>query len=247
MQKNIKTYVNLCRYENNPFRYIMKLSINTYQTKEIVKGLAKKLNTEVKSNYLEELLDIPQKYGKGRILGFDFSDGVGLLLFDCTLKKDCTLLFNKTLESPLLFNFSVESTVYLHYYNSESTQHSLKSLHSTITACPKKTSESFLFKGNKKLVYACVLIDRKKFTSKIDSGLFKMSKKMKTIFSDTNGEKLFFNQTKYTLSSSKKIQEIIQDQQTGLERSVFLEGITLELLSIQINQLKNTESTSKGY
>ncbi|MEA1897438.1 MAG: AraC family transcriptional regulator [Bacteroidota bacterium] len=223
----------------------MKLSLNTYQTKQIIEKLAEKFNTDTTSNYLEEILNVPKKYGEGRILGFDFSDGVGLLLFDCSLKKDCVFLFDKDLQSPLLFNFMVEGSI-THSYNNHNTQYSLIPLQSTITSNPKNSSEEFVLQGNESLIFASIIIDREKFGKKIESGEDQMSKTMRDIFLDIKTKNSFFYETDYSISSSENIQDILQNKYIELVRSIYLEGITLELLSRQIKVFKDNLETSTG-
>jgi len=217
----------------------VELKVKTYNPNLIVEEIGKALNTKTKKGYIEEVIHLPNDVGEGRILGFKFSDGVGLLLIDCTFKQKIKFEFDESLLSPLLFSFtSLGSLTHISNYGNN---HSLLSpFQSTISANPLGSSNVFIFPPNEKVVFSCIVIDRQKFKKKIDAGFGNISEKVKSIFLDTNSEKPFFYQTNYSMSSSIHLQEVIDNEIMDFTRSVYLEGITLELLSSQINQFKNS-------
>jgi len=221
----------------------LELNVNTYNPSLLIKTIGKALNTKTKTEYVEEALSLPKKNGEGRILGFNFSDGVGLILFDCIFKQKMTLIFNETVMSPLLFNFIATGSV-THINNHECNHHTLNPLQSTITSNPIGSSEVLIFQPKEKVVFSCIFIDRQKFKQKIDAELDEIPEKMKSIFLDTAAEKPFFYQTNYSMASSIHLQTVINNDHIDLARSVYLEGITLELLSSQIKQFKNSVSTT---
>lgn len=221
----------------------MELKVKTYNPNLLVKELGNAFNTKTKTEYVEEGLFLPKKYGEGRILGFCFSDGVGLLLFDCTFKQKCTIIFDKPLLSPLLFNF-ISTGGITHITNHENNHCTLNPLQSTISANPKDSSEVFIFQAKEKVIFSCIMIDRQNFKQKIESAIDNIPEKMKLVFLDTLTERAFFYQTNYSMASSIHLQSVINNEQIDLARSVYLEGITLELLSSQIKQLKNSVSNT---
>ncbi len=220
----------------------MKLNIKTYIPNLLVKSIAKELNTKTDTSYVEEMLLLPKKYGEGRILGFNFSDGVGLLLFDCTFKQKFTITFNKSLLSSLLFNFISTGSV-VHISNHENSNFTLGSLQGAISANPIGSPEVFIFQPKEHIIFSCIMIDRQIFKHKIDAGIKKISNKVESIFSDTLAEKPFFFQTNYSMASSIHLQSIINSESVDLATSIYLEGITLELLSALVKQFKNNTST----
>lgn len=221
----------------------MKLYLDTYNPSIIVKTIGKALNTATKTEFVEEGLYLPKKYGEGRILGYNFSDGVSLILMDCTFKQEMTIIFNQTLLSPLLFNF-VSAGGITHINNQENNHYMLNPLQGTITANQMGSSETFIIPARDKLVFSCILVDRLNFKPKLDVGLDENPKKVQSIFLDTQTEKPFFYQTNYSMASSIHLQSVLNHEHIDLAQSVFLEGITLELLSNQIKQFKNSVSTT---
>lgn len=221
----------------------MEISIKTYNPNLLVKSIGKALEASTKTKYVEEGLFLPKKYGEGRILGFNFSDGVGLLLFDCSFKQRCAITFDKSLLSPLLFSFSSTGTV-KHISNNENNHYTLNPLQSTISANQRDSSEAFIFQPKEKVVFSCIMINRQNFKQKIDAGMDEMPEKVKSVFLDRLTEKSFFYQTNYSIASSIHLQSVLNNDHVDLARSVYLEGITLELLSNQIKLFNNSVSTT---
>lgn len=211
----------------------------------IVKTIGKALNIATNSKYVEEELFLSKKYGEGRILGFKFSDGVGLLLFDCMFKRRCTVVFDKSLLSPLLFNFVSTGSI-THISNYENNHYMLNPLQSTISGNQMDSSEAFIFQPKEKIVFSCIMINREDFKHKIDVESNKMPEKMKSVFLDTLTEKSFFYQTNYSMASSIHLLSVLNNSHVDLARSVYLEGITLELLSNQIKLFNNSVSTTSA-
>ncbi len=223
----------------------MELNVKTYNPNLLVKSIGKALKTKTKTEYVEEEILLHKKFGEGRILGFNFSDGVGLLLFDCNFKQKCTIIFDKSLLSPLLFNF-ISTGGITHISNHENNHYSLNPLQSTISANQIGSSETFIFQPKEKVVFSCIMIDRQNFKQKIDAGIDKMPEKVKSVFLDSFTKKTFFYQTNYSIASSIHLQSVLNNSHVDLATSVYLEGITLELLSNQIKLFNNSVATTSA-
>ena len=220
---------------NGPLRTEMELHITDYHPHNYIKQIAEGLNNESKRDCLEEILELPKKFGKGTITGFEFSDGVGLLFFDCMLREDWILSFPEDIPSALQFNFSVKGGI-KHFYDDHNIQYFLNPLQGTITANPLKSKQNIQLPGNQELVFACLIIDRQLYREKIECIVDSMPDKLRAVFEDTEGKNSFFYQGNYSITSSECIQEIRNDEHEGLVRSTYLEGVSLELLSYQAKQ-----------
>jgi len=219
----------------------MKISTTPYSAHQLVKLFSQQIGASCKTDCLEVVLRIPQKYGKGILRGFEFSDGISLILLDCVLKDDLTILFERSIP-PIQFNFSVKGGI-KHFYNSGSIQYFLNPLQGTITSDLIDCENGFQFPGNQEVTFACLMIEREQYLKKIDCILEKMPPKLQSVFTDSNAKTAFFYQGNYSITSSECIQTILTDEHTGLVRSTYLEGVTLELFSGQIKQFKDDLAT----
>ncbi len=120
---------------------MLKFRQNKYHPHRFIKTLASQLKATSRTDCLEEILELPDKYGTGILTGFDFSDGISLLLFDCTFKEDWVILFDNNNLFPLQFNFSVKGGV-KHFFNHHDIQYYLNALQGTITANPQDSRQT---------------------------------------------------------------------------------------------------------
>lgn len=215
----------------------MKITNAAYSPHDFIKAIAQQIGEKSKTDCLEEILNLPTKLGQGTISGFQFSDGVGLILLNCTFQKDWTILFERTIP-PIQFNFSIAGGV-KHFYNNDSIQYYLNPLQGTITSDIPNSRHGFQFPCNQQITFACLMIEREKYIQKIDCILEQMPNRLEHVFSDTKAKHPFFYQGNYSITSSECIQTILTDKHAGLVRSTYLEGITLELLSGQVKQFRD--------
>ncbi|MFK7981985.1 MAG: hypothetical protein AB8G86_18545, partial [Saprospiraceae bacterium] len=216
----------------------MEFEIEKYNAHGIIKDIARKLGTKSRTDCLEEIIELPKEYGKGKIVGFSFSDGVSLLIFNCQLKDDWILVFENDAPAPLQFNFNMKGNI-KHFFNRKSIQYQLNPLQGTITAHPAGSSQTFQLPHNTDILFNSLLIDRKKYSRKIKCILDQMPASLADIFTDTDAKESFFYQSNYSLSVAGCIKKITQDKNEGLVRSTFLEGKVLELFSKQVKQYQD--------
>lgn len=213
----------------------MKLTFDKYHPHSFIKTLAKQLGTTSHTDCLEEIIELSAPLGRGKIIGFIFSDGIGFVVFDCMMNEDWVLEFTDASPAPLQFNFEIEGEIW-HSFNNGDIRYHLNPLQGSVTACPNKSTQQFTLPGKRKIVYASLLIERKRYLDKIDCIVEKLPAKLQTIFSDTKSEKTFFYQGNYSIAAAECINKIVKNEQKGLIRSTYLEGKALELLSRQIKQ-----------
>lgn len=216
----------------------MIFDIKKYNAHEIIKEIAKKLGTNSRTDCLEEIIDLPKEFGKGRIVGFNFSDGISLLIFNCQLKKDWTLVFKDDTPAPLQFNFNMKGNV-KHLLNNYSIHCQMNPLQGTITANPANSSQTFQLPQHTEILFNSLLINRKKYAKKIACILDQMPESLGNVFKDTVANKPFFYQSNYSISIADCIKKITEDKNEDLVRSTFLESKALELFSKQIKQYKD--------
>lgn len=215
----------------------MVFNITQYNRHNIVKDIAKSLDLTPTSDCLEQTLTIPRKLGSGKIMSFSFENGIGFFVLKAKLKEDWTLVFANDAPAPMQFNFVVKGTV-KHYLRNDSIQYHLNPLQSSITAHPSGSSQRFKFLSGEELLFATLLIDRKRYAKRAECFLKETPKQLAALFKDVEAKKSFCYQGQYSICMAACIRKIMQDKNIGLTRSVFLESKILELFSMQIKQYK---------
>ncbi len=215
----------------------MLLKFENTQPLALVKALAEQLEVTVQGNCVEETLVLGSSHGEGRITGFDFGAGLGLLVIYATLKEDWELLIEQA--SPALqFNFCVAGKV-RHFLQNKEIQYQLLPLQGSITANKAECQESFFFPAHTELIFTHLIVEREAYLQRIDCLVDEMSEELSTIFKDVNGKRAFLYQSNYSLAIAEIIKRIINDKNEGLVKSALIESKTLELLSKQLKQFND--------
>ena len=216
----------------------MRFEIDNYHPHEIIKKFASKSQVNSRRDCLEECFELSKDMGSGKVVGFRFSDGVSLLVFDCTLVEDWEILMYSNKPAPLLFNFNISGEVW-HSFNENYIHYHLNPLQGSITSAPGQIEQIYKLPGQEKLLFAILTIDRALYLKKIDCILEKMPINLQGLFEDVKSNRPFFYQGNYSIAASELIKKIIDDQHTGLVRSAYIEGKALELLARQVKQYKD--------
>lgn len=216
----------------------MTVHLTTYHPHQIIKELALKLDTTSKVDCLEEIIELPKEIGEGRIVGFSFSDGVGMLVFDCVFKEDIEFVYKWENRVPLQLHFNVAGG-FQHNFGGNRMQYYLNPLQGSVTANESQQVQRFKFSSNVAVVYNTILIDRDAYYDKVECIFEKMPPELVKVFSDLKGEDLFYYHSNYSIAASEIITKIIKDDNEGLVRSAFLEAKALELISKLIKQYKD--------
>lgn len=216
----------------------MKFEIKKYHPHLLIKSLAKQLQVKSRTDCLEEIIDLPNKYGEGKITGFHFSDGISFIIFNCTFKQDWELHFINDFPAPLQFNFDIEGQVW-HTLNFGNIRYQLNPLQGSITSCPTNSTQSIKLPGKRKILFTSLFIQREEYLEKIGCLLDKMPEKLATIFTAIKAPNPFFYQGNYSVAASECIKKITTNRHEGLVRSTYTEGKVLELLSRQVKQFKD--------
>lgn len=219
----------------------MEITVSKYHPYSFIKTVAKQLNTISERDCLEERINLPQKIGTGKIFGFSFRNGPGIIIFDCILKQGLILKMKSELLSPLQFNFSVEGKV-RHNFQNGSLRYQLGSLQSSITAATDGSLQSFAFPQNKRITFAILVVNRKKYLPIAECHFSKMNQKLAEAFKDVGSKNTFFYQSDFSIAVSRSIKKIILDKHSGLARSIYIESLVLELLSKQIKRVEDNLS-----
>lgn len=184
----------------------MKLELKKYHPHLLIKSIAEQLEVKSRTDCLEEIIDLPPKYGQGEIIGFCSSDGISLIVFNGTFNQDWELNFSNDFPAPLQLNFNIEGEIW-HNLNHGDILYQLNPLQGSITSCPTGSAQSIQLPGKRKILFTTLLINRKKYLEKIDCIVDTMPEKLATVFTDVKAKKPFFYQGNYSVAASECIKK----------------------------------------
>ena len=93
------------------------IKVNSLPLKEVIRDLAKCFETTFEESCNYYSLNIPEDKGSGNIRGINFTNGMGILLYDCIFLEDVEIQFIVNDIHPLKFLFCSEGTLYHRFEN----------------------------------------------------------------------------------------------------------------------------------
>jgi len=202
---------------------------------EVAQDIAERLNTDFERENNDIWLNIPKEVGQGTIRALAFSHGVGILNLEVNLKKEVRFEFNQAWIQPLKIIFNRKAP-FVHQFSGEDEAHKIEHLESAIISCTSRNGNVITLPANEPICLFNLELNRKLFEEKIVSFLPEMNAELESLFRDVNGVNLFFYKGNYSLDIARCIEEIGDHEDTGLMKSVFIEGKCYEILAHYLRQ-----------
>jgi len=208
----------------------MKHDLTGYTASDIISTIAAQLEANVQKNCMETSIQVSKRFGKGTIRGFDFMNGIHLVLFDIKVKTDWTLNFESNKPPSIIFKSNVKAGVW-HSFDDGFISYQLNSQQCSITANTSGAQEVFCLAANNPILFCMVMIDRKKYLKKIECYVDHLPLKLEEMYNDIEAKQAFFYEGNYSLSITDIVQDIVQDTNKGIARATFMEGKALQIVS----------------
>lgn len=209
--------------------------------KDVLRDLAKEMETKCLEDCNLYMVHIPEQYGKGCIQGINFNEGIGLLRYDCTFKEDFEIQFIVNEVHPLKFMFCEEGR-FQHYFQDSEKIHLVEELQNIIVASNKNRGHIVRFKGGRRTLINNLEIDRKRFGEIRKCEISKLKPGLRNIFEDIDGKNYFYRLGSYSLQMADIFQRIKKFDSSDFERNLMLHGQSYNIFLIQIQEYYDQES-----
>lgn len=216
------------------------VKVNSLPLKEVIRDLANCFNTNFEESCNYYSLTIPENIGSGTIKGISFTNGMGILLYDCTLLEDVEIQFTVNDVHPLKFLFCSEGTLY-HRFENETNHHDIESYESAMVASNHNHGHILRFKKNLKTTIESLEISRREFIGKIDCDLDELNLDLQNLFNDIKARKVFYHKGYYSLKLSDLFNEIKTIEHKNFLLKMFLEGKSYQILTQQLLQYEDDQ------
>src|SRR5690554_1892471 len=203
--------------------------------KNVIENLAQELGTTVEKNCQEYSLRVPEKYGRGKIMGVNFQKGMEILLYNCYFYEDLEIRFIVDEIHPLKFLFC-ESGEVNHRFENGTKFHKLDVYENIIIASCRKNGHILQFKGKTQVKINSLEIDRKKFGVAMNCELKDLGPRMELLFRDIKAENSFFHHGNYSLHMADLFLDIENSSRKDFISRISLEGNAYKMLSLQLLQ-----------
>ncbi|MUP46082.1 AraC family transcriptional regulator [Gramella sp. BOM4] len=214
------------------------IAIKKIAAKDIIPIISDEFQTDYEEAYGEYFLKIPSKFGRGRVSGINFPNGVGLFKFEVQFKESQCFNFCSKKIHPFKFMYVIEGEIN-HQFNDEEITHEIKSGQSVILGANYKSGNKILFPKRQKLQIIVLDIDRKKFVDQLTFPLSEMNEVYKNIFADTEARRTLYHHTQYSLKMEYLVNELNNFHAEGLEKVSYHGAKALELLTYMLMGYKD--------
>ena len=217
-------------------------AISSLPFKEIITDLAKEMDTDFTEDCTLYEVQIPQRYGSGKITGIDFDDGLGLIQFNCTFLEDTEIAFSVDKIHPLKFLICQEGLI-RHKFMNESNWHDIPQYKNAIVASSERSGHIIQLKAGQHNLFTSLELDRRRFQTKIGCELQSLAKQWRHLLNDVTAKKTFYHDGYYSLQSTEILKEWNTYRQNNFVYKLHLEGLAYKILVLQIMQFEDDIKT----
>jgi AraC-like DNA-binding protein len=213
----------------------LTLHVRDSSVMEIIMDMAACMKAGYEEENKEWCLQIPEKLGSGYILGIQFSHGLGVIEYHCTLNQKIKIEHEKGVLHPLKLLFNREATI-LHKFDDKSEFREIRRLENAILSSIPKHNHVFELPEETPVRLYSIEINRKLFEEKVEDFMESMDDHLLELFRDVNGTNQFYHKEFYSLEIAGFLEEFSECDFSDFMKTVYREGKVYEILSHQLQQ-----------
>lgn len=207
-----------------------KIEINSVPPAKGIMDLAEWMGVPCSQHGKEYVLELTPPWGKGTISAVQFGNDFGLLMYDCEFYDDVEIRFIEAKIQPLKFVYCLDGRFNVGCGN-EVKISTMEKYHSAILTTLNKNDHIFSFRSGEPIKIRNIQIDNELFHNRFYCHNEDCESKLRKLFDGRNAKQSFYHDGMYSVTLSDLFKNIDIYPHGGMIRSVFLEGIALEVLS----------------
>ena len=216
--------------------------ITSIKDERILSQLNSCLEGELTEEWGERTLRFDNETGKGVIRNIGFDWGVSLLDCDVTFYKDVKLVFKTSSVSPIEFVFISKGS--FKYGEDDSEEYlDLEQFQNIILSPKRYAKKTFLFPSGKDLKVNFIRILRKEYLKKKNNNVTYLNDLLLSVFNDTEGNEPYSHGGSFNLKIADEVKALQKAHDNGIMRTLSLEGRIYLILSLQLLEHHNFETT----
>lgn len=213
--------------------------------RDVLKDLAQEMGTECRNECNEYYVQIPDELGRGGIRGINFSEGIGLLRYNCVFKEDFEIQFIVNEVHPLKFMFCEEGG-FEHCFQDSKDIHGVEELQSIIVASNKNRGHIVRFKGGKRTLINNLEIDRKRFNEVMKCEISRLRPGLRNLFRDVEGKNYFYRLGSYSLRMADLFQHLADFEGSAFQRKLLIHAKSYEIFMVQLQEYWDEQANEQG-
>jgi len=217
------------------------ITINGIEGEEILQQLNISLKGTLESNWGEHAVRFDNRIGKGVIRYITFDWGVSLMDWDVSFKEAIEIIFKPVKASPIEFVFISEGSIKFSS-NGHEDYTNLERYQNIIISPEKKARKRYLIKSGVPVKVNFIRIVRSKYFEKRNNNLNFLNEVLQTVFNDRDGKMPYNHLGSYNLKIADQVKELNNVYESGIIRSLSLEGRLYLILAMQLMEHHNFEN-----
>jgi AraC-like DNA-binding protein len=194
----------------------------------------------MREDWGETILTFDNEIGKGTLRTISFNWGISLIDFDIKLTEDTTLVFDNDELSPIEFIFITQG--YFKYSENNSGSYTtLEQFQNTIISPKRSSNKTFLFSKGVHLKVNFIRIIRKEYLKKMNNNVCYLNNLLVTLFNDEICDTAYQHDGNFSLRIADEIKLLNNIEDSGMLRSLSIEGRLNLILSLQLLEHKKFE------
>lgn len=215
--------------------------ITSTKDEDILSQLNIWLKGELIEEWGERTLSFDNEIGKGEIRNIGFEWGVSLLDWDVSFYEDVKLVFKTSSISPIEFVF-ISKGSFKYSEDNRGQYLNLEQFQNIILSPKRNARKTFLFPSGKELKVNFIRILRKDYLKKKNNNVTYLNELLLSVFNDTEGNKPYTHGGSFNLKIADEIKALNKVHESGILRTLSLEGRIYLILSLQLLEHHKFES-----
>ncbi|TPN84460.1 AraC family transcriptional regulator [Aquimarina algicola] len=219
-----------------------EITIGSIDNVDILKQLNIHLGGQLTERWGEYELEFENSFGKGTIRSIGFDWGVSLIDYDVNFREDIKITFKLTDTNPIEFIFVSEGN--LNYSNSEhDKQIILDRYQNIIISSTKNSKETYMFPKRIAIKVNFIYILKEQYFRKKNNNLSFLNKALLSAFKDSSNS-TFNHFGNYNLKIADQIKQLQENNDSGIVRTLSIEGQLNLIMAMQMLEHHNHEKGS---
>lgn len=218
---------------------MITVNINVRSSVDLLPAINKELKGELLIENDESRCVFNNHLGIGEIGSMEFAHGVSLLSFNVKFKTDVKFLFNNEKFNPIEFIFISKGNI--DFQDSEDDGDSKLLQYQNVIISNKKSSEyAYSFPKDEKVKANFIRIIRDKYSLKFNHNLDTLEKSIKYLFGEYGDREDYTHLGGFNLKIADIIKQLNRTKDSGIIRSLTIEGYIALILAMQLAEHHNT-------
>jgi len=220
---------------------MQKIEIHSIDGVEILEQLNAHLKGKLTDQWGEHVLEFDNEFGKGVVRSIVFDWGVSLVDYDVSFVQDTKIVFSIEKANPIEFIFISEGK--LDYTNNtEERPYTFERYQNIIISTQKFSKETYIFPKTAAVKVNFIYVLPGEYAKKKNNNLSYLSKSLFAAFTEENEKSPYKHYGNYNLKIADQIKQLQESYESGIVRTLSIEGQLNLILAMQMLEHNNYEN-----